>query len=266
MHAPHVVVLENPQAVAHAALRLFVSAATRAIDARGSFHVALAGGSTPKAMFELLSRGEPSDLPTPPQWPFDWAAVHVYFGDERCVPPEHPESNYKMANDTLLSKVPIPAANVHRMRGEIDPNEAAKEYGQFLKQQFGDGGLDLILLGMGDDGHTASLFPYTPALKETHHRCVAQFVEKSTTGKSWRITLTAPFINRAAEVLFAVTGAGKAPAFAEVLTGPADPDRLPSQLIQPQPGKLVWLTDEAAAAEWKRQGGKAYSRAEAGIP
>ena len=255
MHAPHLVVVENPDAVAHAAVRLFVSAAIRAIDAKGSFSVALAGGSTPKAMFELLARGEPSDVPTPPQWPFDWANVHVYFGDERCVPPDHPESNFGMANDTLLSKVPIPASNIHRMRGEIDPNEAAKEYGQLLKQQFGDGGLDLTLLGMGDDGHTASLFPYTPALKETHHRCVAHFVEKSTTGKSWRITLTAPFINRSSEVLIAVTGAKKSAVLNEVLNGPRDPDRLPIQLIQPS-GQLVWLLDEPAAARCKRQGDK----------
>jgi 6-phosphogluconolactonase len=157
-----------------------------------------------------------------------------------------------MANDELLSKVPIPPQNVHRMRGEIDPNEAAKEYGQLLKQQFGDGGLDLILLGMGDDGHTASLFPHSEALKETHHRCVAHFVEKSTTGKSWRITLTAPFINKAAEVVVLVAGAGKAARLNEVLRGPRDPERLPIQMIHPA-GHMVWVVDEAAAGEWKRQ-------------
>src|SRR2546423_15036529 len=126
MHAPHVVVVENAQAVAHAAVRLFVAAAEKAIAAKRSFSVALSGGSTPKAMFEILAKGEPSDVPTPPQWPFDWEQVHVYFGDERCVPPDHPESNYNMANDTLLPTVPIPPHNVHRMRGESGPNEVAK--------------------------------------------------------------------------------------------------------------------------------------------
>ncbi len=252
MHPPHVVVVENTEAVAHGGLRLFVSAATRAINAKGSFSVALAGGSTPKAMYDLLAQGEPSDVPRPPYWPFDWANVHVYFGDERCVPPDHPDSNYKMAHDELLSRVPIPPQNVHRMRGEIEPNEAAKEYGRLLKQNFGDGGLDLILLGMGNDGHTASLFPYSPALRETDHRCVAHFVENSTTGRSWRITLSAPFINKSHEVLILVAGAAKAQRLAEVLAGPLEAERLPIQLIQPS-GHLIWMIDEAAAAEWKKR-------------
>jgi 6-phosphogluconolactonase len=242
MSSPHVLVLENPDAVAHAAQRLLIDAATKAIDAKGAFTVALSGGSTPRLLFRLLAKGAGT---VPPEWPFDWSKVHVFFVDERCVPPTHEESNYGMARDELLSRVPIPPSNVHRMRGEIDPNEAAKEYGELLKDRFGDGGPDVILLGMGEDGHTASLFPHTPALNETNHRCVAQFVEKSTTGQSWRITLTAPFINRATEVLVTVTGANKAERLKEVLRGPCDPQRLPIQLIQP-PGKLVWLVDEPA--------------------
>jgi 6-phosphogluconolactonase len=152
----------------------------------------------------------------------------------------------------MLSKVPIPPSNVHRMKGELEPNEAAKEYGLTLKHMFGDGGPDLVLLGMGDDGHTASLFPGTPALDETHHRVVAQFVEKSTTGRSWRITMTAPFINKAREVAVMVAGAGKADRVAEVLNGPRDPHRLPIQMIQPASGRLVWLLDEAAAGKLTR--------------
>jgi 6-phosphogluconolactonase len=244
MPTPHLIVVKDAAAVAHAALRLFVDAATRAIEERGAFSVALSGGSTPKVLFELLAKGEPST----PAWPFDWNRVHIFFGDERCVPPDHVESNYKMAYDTLLSRVPLPTSNVHRMKGEIDPNEAAKEYGQTLKHLYGDGGLDLVLLGMGDDGHTASLFPGTPALDETHHRVVAQLVEKSTTGRSWRITMTAPFINRSREVAVLMAGAGKADRLAEVLHGPRDPHRLPIQLIQPA-GRMVWIVDEAASAK-----------------
>jgi 6-phosphogluconolactonase len=130
------------------------------------------------------------------------------------------------------------------MRGEIDPHVAAKEYGEMLKEKFGDGGLDLILLGMGPDGHTASLFPGTEALHESKHRCVANYVDKL---KSWRITLSAPFINRAREVMFLVVGADKAERVAEVLEGARDPQRLPSQLIAPTEGALVWVMDSAAA-------------------
>ena len=191
---------------------------------------------------------------TQPRWPFDWSKVHIFFGDERCVPPDHADSNFRMAHEALLSKVPIPPENIHRMRGEIEPNASAKEYGQMLKDQFGDGGLDLVLLGMGDDGHTASLFPHTEALKETKHRCVAHFVEHSTTGKSWRITLTAPFINRAAEVLILIAGASKAARLQEVWHGPKDPDRLPIQLIQPL-GKLLWIIDKAAGGHGKAAAG-----------
>jgi 6-phosphogluconolactonase len=138
------------------------------------------------------------------------------------------------------------------MHGELDANEAARQYGQMLKEKFpstgsgqvADGGLDMILLGMGDDGHTASLFPGTAALNETKHRAVGNYVEKL---KTWRITLTAPFINRAKEVLVLVSGASKAKRLAEVLEGPRDPQRLPIQLINPAPGRIVWLVDAAAA-------------------
>jgi 6-phosphogluconolactonase len=245
MPSPHIVIAKNPETLTHDALRLVVDAATKAIAERGTFSIALSGGSTPKALYQLLAKGEPSK----PAWPFDWNRFHVFFGDERCVPPDHPDSNYKMASEALLSHVPIPPTNVHRMKGEIDPNEAAKEYGQTLKHIFGDsGGVDVNLLGMGDDGHTASLFPGTPALDETHHRVVAQFVEHSTTGKSWRITMTPPFINRSREVFVIVVGKGKAKRLNEVLHGPRDSHRLPIQLIQPA-GQMVWLLDEAAASE-----------------
>jgi len=160
------------------------------------------------------------------------------------VPPDHKDSNYRMAREALLSKVPIPGDNVYRMAGERDPNTAAREYGQMLKEKFGDGGIDLVLLGMGDDGHTASLFPETEALDETKHRCVANFVPKLNT---WRLTLTAPFINRSAQVILLVSGASKAQRLQEVLEGAPDPRRLPVQLIKPASGRLTWLVDAAAA-------------------
>jgi 6-phosphogluconolactonase len=243
MPSRHLTVVANPEAVAHATLRLFVTAAEKAIEARGSFAVALAGGSTPQRLYQLLAKGP---LTEPKQWPFDWSKVEIYFGDERCVPPDHAESNYRIAEEELLSKVPIPRQNIFRMRGEIKPNEAAKEYGELLKARFGEGGLDMALLGMGEDGHTASLFPYTEALQETKHRCVAHFVEKSTTGKSWRLTMTVPFLNRSAEAIVMVAGAAKAARIKEVWDGPVDGDRLPIQRIQPA-GPLIWIVDEAAA-------------------
>jgi 6-phosphogluconolactonase len=237
MTQPEIKVLPDPAAVAAEAAERFIRAADEAIGLRGRFSVALAGGSTPKALFELLASDVYRDR-------VDWPNVHVYFGDERTVPPDHKDNNYGMARATLLSKVPIPESHVHRMRGEIQPEEAAKEYGQLLKEHFGDGGLDLILLGMGDDGHTASLFPGTAALAEPKHRAFANPVPKLNTT---RITMTAPFINRAREVLITVTGANKASRLSEVLEGPRDTERLPVQLISPITGKLTWLIDVAAA-------------------
>ena len=234
---PEIKVLPTPAAVAVEGTERFINAVGEAIALRGRFSVALSGGHTPEAMFQLLAS-------EPHRSRIDWAMVEIFFGDERCVAPDSDQSNYRMANEVLLKKVPIPGDNVYRIRGEIDPNEAAIEYGQMLKEKFGDGGLDLVMLGMGPDGHTASLFPGTPALHENKHRCVANYVEKM---KSWRVTMTAPFINRSRTVMFLVVGADKAVRVAEVLEGPRDPDRLPSQLIQPADGNLIWLLDAAAA-------------------
>ena len=237
---PEIKVLPDPAAIAVEAAGRIARAAEEAVALAGRFTIALSGGSTPKLLYQLLAEGARDVI--------DWAKVEVFFGDERCVPPEHPESNYRMARETLLSKVPIPGDNVYRMRGEIEPQEAAKEYGLMLKEKFGDGGLDLVLLGMGDDGHTASLFPGTPAVSETHHRVVANYAEHSTTGKSWRITMTAPFINRSRAVMLLVAGASKAKVLADVLEGPRQPEKYPVQLIQPASGKITWLVDVAAAS------------------
>ena len=237
MTSPEIKVVPDASALALEGAERFVSLAHEAIDQRGRFCAALSGGRTPEQMFQLLAED-------PYRSQVLWQKVEIFFGDERCVPPDSPESNYHTASESLIRKVPIPGDNVYRMRGEIDPNEAAIEYGQMLKEKFGDGGLDLVFLGMGPDGHTASLFPGTEALRETRHRCVANYVPKLG---AWRITMTAPFINRASAVLFLVAGADKAQRVAEVLEGPPDPERLPSQLIRPDPGKLLWLLDAAAA-------------------
>jgi 6-phosphogluconolactonase len=233
-------VFKDSPAVAQAAAEMIVAGAREAAAAGRNFSLVLSGGSTPKLLYQLLAA-------EPYRSQIDWGRMEIYFGDERVVPIDHADSNFKMANEALISRVPLKPEHVHRMRGEIDPNQAAIEYGQMLKARFADGGPDITLLGMGDDGHTASLFPFTSALDETQHRCVAHFVEKSTTGKSWRITMTAPFINRSAKVLLLVTGASKAARLAEILHGPREPKRLPIQLIQPASGQLIWMLDEAAA-------------------
>jgi len=243
MPLPHLEILTDPDAVALRGVERIINTASEALRERGAFTLMLAGGSTPRAIYKLISND-----PYRSAGGMDWSKVEIYFGDERCVPPDHPESNYRMAVESLLGCVAIPAENIHRISGERDPEEAAKSYGQLLKARFGDGGPDLTLLGMGDDGHTASIFPYSEAGRETHHRCVANLVEKSTTGKSWRVTTTAPFINRSREVLVIVTGASKAARLQEVLHGAADVDRLPIQRIRPASGGLLWMVDRAAAA------------------
>jgi 6-phosphogluconolactonase len=237
MQEPFIQVVADADAMAATAAERIIQLADAAIAARQVFSIALSGGNTPKTLFELLA--SPAYVRR-----VSWQSWEIYFSDERCVPPDDPQSNYRMARLAMLDRVPISPTNVHRMPGEIEPQQAATQYGQLLKDKFGEGGLDVILLGMGDDGHTASLFPGTAALNETHHRCVANFVPQL---KTWRLTMTAPFINRAAEVMILVAGAAKAQRLAEVLEGPRDPQRLPIQLIQPNPGRLLWIMDRAAA-------------------
>jgi 6-phosphogluconolactonase len=235
-------ILETAEEVARAAADSFTDIAIDSIVAEGRFSVALAGGSTPRRTYQLLASEEYRDR-------IDWSKVHIFFGDERCVPPTHSDSNYHMVQETMLSRLPIPEENVHRMIGEGDAHANASLYESEL-QTFFDGEpwprFNLVLLGMGDDGHTASLFPGTDALKENRAWVVANWVEKF---QSFRITLTAPAINHAANIIFLVAGASKAERLREVLRGPHDPFRLPSQLIQPVAGSLVWLVDKAAAAQ-----------------
>jgi 6-phosphogluconolactonase len=236
MAEPRVTVLSDPAAVAREAADRIITVAGHAVAERGAFSIALSGGNTPRTLYQLLAA-------EPRRSKIDWPMWNIYFGDERCVPPDHPDSNYRMAREAMFDPAAVPIDNIFRMRGEIDPHEAAREYGEMLRDRFDDLAPDMILLGMGDDGHTASLFPHTEALKEQKHRCMANFAES----KGWRLTMTAPFINRAANVMVMVDGAAKAKRISEVLEGPRDPDRMPIQLINPTHGIFTWLMDAAAA-------------------
>ena len=238
--------------VALKAARHFARLADQYVVGGGKFTVALSGGSTPRAMFSLLAQAPFADT-------VPWDSIYFFWGDERCVPPDHADSNYRMARETLLSKVPVPAENVFRIPAErADPAGAADEYAATLINFFASGAqpqgtaplagvprFDLIFLGMGPDGHTASLFPGTAALHVTDKVVVANYVEKFN---AHRITLTAPTINNARNVTFVVAGPDKAEALREVLEGPYQPESYPSQLIRPQHGSLLWMVDEAAAA------------------
>ena len=244
MHDHDLEVVADADALAREAARYVVRIANEAIAARGQFSVGLSGGSTPRALFERLAS---------PAWALriDWARAHVFWGDERCVPPDHAESNYRMAREALLDRVPLPPEHSHRIAGELPPAEAARRYEAELRAFFAGGEpatpqprFDLLLLGMGDDGHTASLFPGTAALHETARWAVENYVPRLD---SWRITLTVPAINAAAHVLFLVSGAAKAETLRAVLHGPRQPEVYPAQFIQPQAGRLLWLVDRAAA-------------------
>ncbi len=234
----NLLVYETPAEIAEAAARDFAARAEEAIGERGRFAVALAGGSTPKATYEALARDYADKL--------DWGRVRAFFGDERTVPPDHEDSNYRMAHEALLSRVPV--GGVHRMRGELPPAEAAAAYEEELREFFGPDespSLDLVLLGLGEDGHTASLFPETSALDVTDRLVVANPVLKLETT---RLTLTIPVINAAKAVTFLVAGEGKAQALREVLEGDADPRAYPAKLVHPESGDLTWMVDRAAAS------------------
>ena len=218
--------------------------AASAITARGRFTIALSGGGTPKPIYARLATADYQDR-------IAWEKVHVFFSDERCVPPDDTRSNYRMVREAWFDHSSIPADNIHRIRGEDDPAREALRYEQEIACLYRSAvfpAFDLILLGMGDNGHTASLFPGTAALREKERWVVAQYVEVMTT---WRVTFTAPLINAARHVAFLAEGPGKAQMLWNVLEGPYQPDVWPSQLIQPVSGELHWLVDAAAAARVK---------------
>lgn len=231
----NVQIFDTPEDLAKEAARAFVEKAADAISQRGRFSVALAGGSTPKNTYGILARDYASVV--------DWPNVHVFFGDERTVPPDHEDSNYRAAKEALLDHVPV--GSVHPMRGELPPEEAASSYEEALRSFFREDPpvLDLIMLGIGGDGHTASLFPETSALEVTDRLVVANPVPKLDTT---RITLTAPVLNAARKVSFLVAGEDKAEALKEILEGDADPRGYPAKLVQPVGGP-TWMVDRAAA-------------------
>jgi 6-phosphogluconolactonase len=239
-------VSKTAAAVAQAAAELFTSNAEAAVAARGQARIAISGGSTPKAMFALLADPAQTFLKRVP-----WDALDLYWVDERCVPPDDTDSNYRMTSEAMLSKVPLSPDRIHRMEGELEPEVAASRYESTLRNTFKLEGaetptFDLILLGMGDDGHTASLFPHTEALNEMGRLVVANHV---TQKEIWRITLTWPVIIHGRQVAFLIEGAAKAEILHAVLLGKYDPETTPSQLIRPASGKLLYLLDSAAAAK-----------------
>jgi 6-phosphogluconolactonase len=239
-------VFATPADTARAGAQFFSDAVSKAAATRGGARVAISGGSTPRAMFELLAD---------PREPFlkqiAWDKVELYWVDERCVPPDNVESNYRMTSEALLSKVPLAAERVHRMEGELEPEVAAARYESVIRNTFKLEGaetptFDLILLGMGDDGHTASLFPHTEALNELSHIVVPNHVPQKD---AWRITLTWPVINQGREVAFLIEDVSKAQVLHDVFLGPYQPETYPSQMIRPASGQLTLLLDRAAASK-----------------
>ena len=239
-------VYPSPRATADAAAQLFASTARAAVAARGQARIAISGGTTPKVMFQLLADPAQTYLKTIP-----WDKLDLFWVDERCVPPTDAESNFRMTKENLLDHIPLPDSQIHRIEGELDPEQAASRYESTLRNAFKLEGaetptFDLILLGMGDDGHTASLFPHTAGLEEITRLVIANHVPQKDT---WRVTLTFPVINQGREVAFVIEGPAKARLLNEVLTGPYQPETYPSQLIRPASGRLTFILDTAAANE-----------------
>jgi len=240
--APQVRVLRSKEELFRAAAEVFCALGSQAIRERGRYTVALSGGSTPRGLHQELVANFSKQLP--------WDKVFFFWGDERHVPPDFPESNFRMAKETLLSKLPIPTDNVFRMAGDLpDANQAAGIYEQTLREFFRPASgrfprFDFILLGIGSDGHTASLFPGTKALEENQRFAVGNWVDQHST---WRITLTYPVLNNAANVIFLVEGSGKAEIVRKALKDPAE--NLPCQGVHSENGELMWYLDQAAAAK-----------------
>lgn len=238
-------VFADAEALGRGAAELFVRLARDAVVAGGRFSVALSGGGTPRRTYELLA------LP-PFRDEVDWTRVHIFWGDERCVPWDDPRSNARMAYQSWLKHVPLPRSQVHPIDCTQAPAGAARRYETLLREFFGGGppSLDLVFLGLGADGHTASLLPDDPVLAEAERWVAPVYVAAQDL---YRLTLTAPLINRARAVVFLVAGAAKAAVVREVIEGrPRDPHRLPAQLIQPEPGELYWLLDKEVAQELSR--------------
>jgi len=242
---------KDSEHLSRAAAEKFIEIAHGRTANGGQFTVVLSGGSTPRQLFQLLAAPPYRDK-------VDWEKVEFFWGDERTVPPDHPDSNFHMANEALLQRLQVAPKQIHRMQAEREDQEAAaRDYQTEIAHVFGVPELgeppsfDLILLGLGPDGHTASLFPHTEAVMERHRWIARNYVPKLNAN---RITMTAPILNRGKFILFLVAGPDKAEALHGVLDGPKDPDRLPAQLIQPTGGILIWMTDEAAISRLDSKG------------
>ena len=239
-----IIVCQDAAELNRKAAEQFVALAGEAVLSAGRFAVALSGGSTPKALYSLLASPEYQNR-------LDWARIHLFWGDERCVPPDHPESNYRMVLESLLSKIHLPAENIHRMVGEKDPATAAVDYERELRVFFQSAEsaaprFDLILLGLGEDGHTASLFPGSAAVNERQRWVATVYVERL---KAHRLTLTLPVINAAAQVTFLVSGQSKSAVVKEILGKNPAPANYPAALVAPADGRLTWfITADAAVA------------------
>ena len=239
-------IFKNLEKLSKDAAEFFIEKAAEAIAERGRFLVALNGGNTPSRLFQLLA--------TDFREMVDWSQVHVFWGDERCVPPDDPGSSYGQARDLLLSRVSIPDENTHRIKGELGPAEASKDFSLtlsgFASAPFEFPRFDLVFLGMGEDGHTASLFPGSPVdVSEPVIPVTAQYQDRPAK----RVSLTPMVFNQARTVAFMATGEKKAVTLAEVLSDRYDPERLPAQRISPKNGDLLWLVDEDAAGKLPRE-------------
>ncbi len=237
-------VYQTTLALSHAVADAIVDAADKAITTRGRFTIALSGGSSPKPLYEMLATREYAEA-------INWNFTHVFWGDERCVPKDHHDSNYHMARESLLNRVKIPISNMYRIEGEREPAQAAERYEAVLRDFFGkrantrQARFDVLLLGIGTDGHIASLFPGQSGVRETEKWVVAQHIEGASVTPD-RVTLTPVALNAAANIFFVVTGEDKVPALRRIFNDPANPDELPAQAIQPTNGIVRWYLDAAA--------------------
>lgn len=252
---------DSAESLSRAAAEYMTVRVEEAVRERGKARVAISGGNTPRATFAALA-----DPAGPFRSRMPWQHLELYWVDERCVPPDHPDSNYRMTREALLDRVPLNSAQVFRMEGELEPELAAARYESVIRGQFRLEGaegprFDLVALGMGDDGHTASLFPRTNAINEMIRISVANHVPQKDT---WRLTLTWPVINQAHDVFFLIQGSDKADVLKRVLTGPYDPETLPSQLIRPVSGKLSMILDAVAAAQLPAPDGNGVGTLEVG--
>ncbi len=245
----HVAIYPDIDTLSHEAANYVVRIASKSIATHGRFTIALSGGSTPRKLYSLLGD-------EPYQSQIDWALVEIFWSDERCVPPESEDSNYRMAQEALLNKVPIPPSQIYRMPADYDDRDAASyAYTLDMQQTFGTDSIpsfDLVQLGMGPEGHTASLFPHQPSLKELQRLVMPVMVPKPPPP---RLTFTPRLLNAATHILFLVTGAEKQDAVQAVLEGEYQPDEYPAQIIRPTKGETTWMLDAAAAGKLNQHQG-----------